>query len=138
MRGRADNPARQRHEAGSPPQAGKEHRAMNMGTLVRLFENLDQLIQLRQKQADLMDDLRSAIVQQQMKESGMKVTPEGFVELVRLYSEKGPGSTITWQGHVLLRDYAKYLIEYLEPRMVAQQPSIAMQLRTIRKFVTLK
>jgi hypothetical protein len=47
----------------------------------------------------------------------LSMTPESLQELKRLYEEARPGEVFKFQGKGVLREYAKYLIEYAETRL---------------------
>ena len=46
----------------------------------------------------------------------LEIDLNSFIELKRLYNEAKPNSVFIFQGQELLREYAKYLIEYLQPK----------------------
>jgi len=46
----------------------------------------------------------------------MVVDKKDLAELKRLYKKAAPGSTFMFKGQEVLKEYAKYLIEYLETR----------------------
>lgn len=47
----------------------------------------------------------------------IEVSKEDFKELKRLYKKSKPGEVFIFKGKEVLREYAKYLIEYLEDKL---------------------
>lgn len=44
----------------------------------------------------------------------MNINHEEFKELKRLYKQAKPGEVFLFKGEKILKEYAKYMIEYLE------------------------
>jgi hypothetical protein len=44
-------------------------------------------------------------------------TKQSLKEFKRLYEGTKPGETFVFQGHEVLHDYAKYVIEYVEGKI---------------------
>lgn len=47
----------------------------------------------------------------------LTITPEKLEELQHLYDKAKPGEVFKFQGKAVLREYAKYLIEFAEMRI---------------------
>ena len=46
----------------------------------------------------------------------MNINYDDFKELKRLYKKAKRGEVFIFKGEEILQDYAKYMIEYLEPK----------------------
>jgi hypothetical protein len=47
----------------------------------------------------------------------LDMTREDLEELKKLYEKAKPGEVFLFKGREVLREYAKYVIEYLEPKL---------------------
>ena len=51
------------------------------------------------------------------EEIPMLFTPEKLVEFKKLYEQTNSGETFMFYDREVLKEYAKYIIEYLEPKL---------------------
>ena len=97
-----------------------------MAKKLELFSQFEQLETLMEKQIELRKELRRALLHkwmshEQSQPSSVNFTEKNFLKFVRKYYEclHDDVKQFEFEGHQFLTDYAKYVIEYLEPKIVA-------------------
>ena len=61
--------------------------------------------------------ITSIEVQDEPKQDLISFTPEKLVVFKKLYEATEDGKTFMFEGREVLKEYAKYMIEYLEPKL---------------------
>lgn len=101
-----------------------------MADKLELLAQCEKLETLMEKQIMLRRELKQCLMHKwmshdQSQPSSIAFTPKLFKKLVYRYHAAilGDVDRFEMDGHQFLTAYAKYLIEYLEPRMVAMDTS---------------
>ena len=97
-----------------------------MAKKLELFSQFEQLETLMEKQIELRKELRRALLRkwmshEQSQPSSVNFTEKNLLKFVRKYYEclHDDVEQFEFEGHTFLVAYAKYVIEYLEPQIVA-------------------
>jgi hypothetical protein len=107
---------------------------------VKTFESLARLKQSYINQLKLADELHAALMQEWIKMSEIQFTVAKFLELIDAHHkaiEEGQ-EFFTFEGHEMLVSYAKYLIEYLEPRVPVEHWKVATKRREHQNRMKIK
>lgn len=112
---------------------------------IELMAQFEQLETLMEKQIKLRRELRDCLLHRWMKHdqsqpSSINFTEKTFLQFVKLYykSLRDGAEQFEFMSHQFLTAYAKYVIEYLEPQIVAVSKhafvnNAERRLREIRK-----
>jgi hypothetical protein len=101
----------------------EKYGAIPAETRITMLMNLEHIIELNSQKTALLLQMKAALMHQWEKNMDTAtITSKTFKDLVNKYYdavEAGKG-IFMWEDHQILVTYAKYLIEYLEPQIVAR------------------
>lgn len=123
-----------------------------MQSKLEMLANLEKLEVLMEKQIKLRREMRDCLLHRWMKHdqsqpSSISFNEKTFIQFVKLYYKCLRDGVIQFEfmNHQFLTAYAKYMIEYLEPQMVAVSKdayvnNVERRLREIRRHheITMK
>lgn len=123
-----------------------------MAKKIELMDQFDKLETLMEKQIKLRREMRNCLLHKwmshdQSQPSSISFTEKTFIQFVKLYYKclRDGVEQFEFMGHQFLTAYAKYMIEYLEPQMVAHSKhafvnNCERRLREIRRHheITMK
>lgn len=100
--------------------------AFPLSQKLELLGNIEQLVILTERKAELMREMRRSFLHHWMKHdqsdpASINFDERLFIKFVRKYYEclHDGVEQFEFEGHTFLVAYAKYVIEYLEPQIVA-------------------